>query len=64
MDKRTEIAKDVLAALLSNPWFMEEGCKMATVAGLSDDALVAPLCEDAIKYADELIKQLDNSPKL
>ena len=61
MNKRTEIAKSVLAATLANPWFMEQVNQVAQQNGLPDGALVAPLCKSAIQYADELIKHLDNS---
>ncbi len=56
-NKRLEIAKDLLAAMLSNPAFVGHVNNLPRVLRSRE-----VLCEDALKYADELILQ-DSKPK-
>jgi hypothetical protein len=57
MSVRLEIAKDLLAAMLSNPAFVGHTNSLPRVLRSRE-----VLCEDALKYADELILQ-DSKPK-
>lgn len=57
MSVRLEIAKDLLAAMLSNPAFVGHTNSLPRVLRSRE-----VLCEDALKYADVLISQ-ESKPK-